>query len=221
MRPVHQENARPLLPHQELHNAIGDHLPARRYVQDICPALRVAQRLLARAGIENERVRSGPIGQRLQRLAIGDDRDQPYAGGLELIKRRSRLIRRDSLGGQLIVHASERAGRAVVLVAERRTGKTEIGGSKVQPRDRRQFRKIYAQNGGLDLLGRRALRRDQGSAKDGKRKPRNRHRRNDLPILLTHLKVESSSEVYGAKPILMDRGMTVAVCLGWSACSEF
>ena len=120
-------------------------------MEHVGPAVRIPQRLVGRPSVEDQHLGPGPVRQRLQDVAFSDDRDQTDAFGLQSIERRRRLLRRNRLRFQGVVHAREGAGRPVVLVAQDAAGKPQVGRRRVKPRDRRADHAVDPQHGRLHL----------------------------------------------------------------------
>ena len=138
--PEHQEPAPPLFPHQVLRQRVRQHGARRRGMHEVRPAILLAQPVVGRAGIEDQR---GPVLERIgerKRSARARIRDHEGGAVLDLLP-----DLRDQLSDIAVLHHLERevlleepAGGVVVVDGEPCARNTVIGRRDVEQRERRR-----------------------------------------------------------------------------------
>ena len=159
-----EHHLRPALPREVLGKRVGEHRAARRHVQEVRPALPVAELVVAGAHVEQQRLRRGVgRGEQVVALEIGDE--QPAAFGDE---------RRDALADilpladrhvlQAVLVAEESPGRRVVAEPELGTAETLVLDPLVDQRQRQRWLDLARETHDVD--DERIVRRARGGHRE-------------------------------------------------------
>ena len=137
MRPLDQEPAFPLLPHEILGKTVGEHGMTGRDVNDIGATIFFPKKILGRAGIENKDplVLRG-IGEREKRGRRKIGKNKRDAMRDKAVQRGDRIIARietDVLDRKALAYKPARC--VVVLDGEFRTGNAIVGGWNIEDRE--------------------------------------------------------------------------------------
>ena len=151
VRPDHQEPAPPLLPDQILRERVGQHRARRRGMNDVGAAVLLAQSIVDRADIEENKSRDRPASAALSSASAGrsaSTSDTPRSPARARRQRhrpcrRAALLQREAL-------VEEPAGRVVVVDRELRAGDPVVVGRDVGQRET-GLRLRAAQISDLDL----------------------------------------------------------------------
>ena len=155
VRPVDQEPARPAFPQGKLRHRIGPHRAGWRDMQNVCAAFIVAQRNALGLRVEHHRpVLRSTVRQTGQIRVIRHQNDELDPVGQNSIQRGVGLFGRDRDCRCFIGVSKERAGGAVILIRQLRTGKPVVFREFFVTRNRRKPRGIDPQNSGLDFQSR-------------------------------------------------------------------
>ena len=135
-----QKPLRPLLPHRELGNGIGEHCAARRDVQNVRAAHLAAQRRVARGGVQDQDTVARRVGEAQQIVLPCHDHDQIHAVGKKLRERGIGLRWSHRRGFEREGVAKELAGRHVVFLGKLGPREPHVLGNEVVARDRSERR---------------------------------------------------------------------------------